>query len=56
MCKSDKELTVEIVNNYVSSWNASGKGNLIKAGELVDLIKAVYETLYALDLPEDDEM
>ena len=45
MCKSDKELTVEIVNNYVS-----------KAGELVDLIKAVYETLYALDLPEDDEL
>ena len=54
--KSDKELTVEIVNNFVSSWNNNPKTAPMKSADLIDLIKSVYETIYALDLPEDEEL
>lgn len=50
MSKTDKELTVEVVNNYVSSWNASDRTNAIKSDVLQALIKDVHRTIQ--NLPE----
>lgn len=50
MAKTDKELTVEIVNTYVASWNGSDKTNPINKPQLIDLIKDVHKTIQ--DLPE----
>jgi predicted transcriptional regulator len=53
MAKTDKELTVEIVNNYVNSWNGSDRTNPIKSSELTNLIVNVHATIR--ELPETNQ-
>lgn len=53
MVKTDKELTVEVVNNFVNSWNARSNTTALQSSDLKDLIKTVYKTIK--DLPEDTE-
>lgn len=48
MSKTDKELTTEIVTNYVSSWNSAPNTKPIKSDALISLIKAVHSTLKEL--------
>ncbi|EEP1904732.1 hypothetical protein HA669_001008 [Listeria monocytogenes] len=50
MSKTDKELTVEIVNNFITAWNSSDKTSPINSANLDDLIKSVHSTLQ--ELPE----
>lgn len=50
MCKTDKELTVEIVNNFITDWYSSNKTTPINSTGLEDLIKSVHSTLQ--NLPE----
>lgn len=54
MAKTDKELTAEIVNNFVASWNNSGKTNPINSPQLIDLIKNVHETIQNLPETKND--
>lgn len=53
MAKTDKELTAEIVNNYVNSWNGSNRTNPLKFSELEEAIKLVHRTIR--DLPETNQ-
>lgn len=48
MPKTDKELTVEIVNNHISSWDSAPNTKPIKSDALISLIKAVHSTLKEL--------
>jgi len=48
MSKTDKELTVEIVNTVISSWLVSGTREPIPDGNLQAFIENVYETLSSL--------
>ncbi len=50
MAKTDKELTIEVVNTFIASWNNSPKTNAINSPQLIDLIKTVHKTIQ--DLPE----
>ena len=50
MSKTDKELTVEILNNFVTSWNSCRRTEPIDQKQLIDLIKDVHKTIQ--DLPE----
>lgn len=49
MPKTDKELTVEVVNTFVASWNAKNSTNAMKGDDVIDLINNVYETIQSLD-------
>ena len=49
MSKTDKELTAEIVTNYISSWNSSDRTQAMKSNELISLIKSVHSTLKELE-------
>ena len=49
MNKTDKELTVEVVNTFVEAWNGKSNTNALNADNLVDLIKCVYNTIHSLD-------
>ena len=53
MSKTDKELTVELVNNYVNSWNAADRTNPIKTDLFIQIIKTVHKTIQ--ELPETKE-
>lgn len=53
MSKTDKELTAEIVNNYVTSWHSKDGAGLISRQHLLDLIVAVNTTIKKL--PEADD-
>lgn len=49
MGKSNKELTAEIVEQYVQSWNSSPKTAPMKTDDLCECIKSVYQTLNELE-------
>lgn len=51
MSKTDKELTVEIVNSFVKSWNENTSANSsnINLDDLCETISKVYETIKSLD-------
>lgn len=53
MSKTDKELTVEVVNNFVSSWNSADHTNAIEPLDVIDLIKNVYTTISTLSEEQD---
>lgn len=53
MSKTDKELTVEVVNNFVSSWNSSHGTSPIPTKNLVELIQTVYTTISSLPEKQD---
>jgi predicted transcriptional regulator len=53
MAKTDKELTAEIVNTYVSSWNGAHNTQPIKTDVLLNIIKSVHKTIS--ELPETKE-
>ncbi|MEY8514213.1 hypothetical protein [Lactococcus taiwanensis] len=48
MSKTDKELTTEIVTNYISSWNSAPNTKPIKSDALISIIKHVHATLKEL--------
>ena len=48
MLKTDKELTVEIVCTFISSWNAKNSTNAIDAKHVPDLITTVHKALSSL--------
>lgn len=48
LSKTDKELTVEIVNSFISAWNSADKTNPINTPQLEDLIKNVHSILQGL--------
>ncbi|WP_348922040.1 hypothetical protein [Enterococcus rotai] len=49
MSKTDKELTAEIVNNYLAAWFSSGKTSPLDFDSLQNLIKQTHKTIQ--DLP-----
>lgn len=55
MAKTDKELTIELVNNYVNSWNASDKTKPLQADYLLDFIPKVYDLISKLDQSSEEE-
>lgn len=53
MSKTDKELTVEVVNNFVSSWNSSNGTTPIVTEQLLDLMESVYTTISSFPEKQD---
>lgn len=51
MSKTDKELAVEVTNNFVSSWLSSSKDHTLSIANINDMLKAVHTTLQTL--PEE---
>lgn len=51
MSKTDKELTVEIVNNFITSWNNRPTTTTFQGPELEKLIQDVYAIIQSL--PEE---
>lgn len=49
MSKTDKELTVDLVNNYVSAWNSTPNTSPVKAELLLALIPKVYDVISKLE-------
>lgn len=49
MSKTDKELTVEVVNTFVQSWNAKNNTVGIQSNQLPDIIKSIYKTIHNLN-------
>ena len=57
MSKTDKELTVEVVNTFVSSWFSKSNTSALTGAALVSLIEDVYQTISSLgetDKPQGD--
>ena len=51
LAKTDKELTTEIVNTFVSSWNSKNNTQVLNSKHLIDLIQTVHKTIR--ELPDD---
>lgn len=47
--KTNKELTVDVVNTFIQSWNAKSGTSPLKADDVTDLIKCVYNTINSLE-------
>lgn len=52
MAKTDKELTVELVNNYISSWNNSSNTTPANKPDFLSLLKDVHKVVKELDQTE----
>lgn len=48
MSKTDKELTVEVVNAYIQSWFLRTNTLSMKPDEVINLIDSVYNTISKL--------
>lgn len=48
MEKTDKELTIEVVNTFIQSWQAKSNTTPLKANDIKDLINTVYNTVHSL--------
>ena len=48
MNKTDKELTIDVVNTFIQSWNAKDGTCALKADDVIDLIKCVYQEIHSL--------
>lgn len=55
MSKSDKELTVEVVNTFVQSWNDKNNTSALSVENVTDLIKAVHSTVKNLNVSDKPE-
>lgn len=51
MSKTDKELTIELLSAYITSWNSKGSTQAINFDDLQNLIKTTYKTIH--DLPKE---
>lgn len=49
MNKTDKELTVEIVNTIITSWNGNPKNQPCTLEDILNIINSVYDTISKLD-------
>lgn len=54
MAKTDKELTSEIVCEFLRAWGTQNNCVPVKQNELSNLIKTVYNTIHSLEAPESD--
>lgn len=54
MAKTDKELTSEIVCEFLRAWGTQSNCVPIKQNELSNLIKTVYNTIHSLEVPKSD--
>lgn len=54
MAKSDKEITSEIVCEYIRAWGTQNNCVPVKHTELAGLIKDVYDTVHSLKKSESD--
>lgn len=48
MSKTDKELTVELLSAYITSWHSNGSTQAINFDELQNLIKTTHKTIHEL--------
>lgn len=48
MAKTDKELTVEIVSAFITSWNSREEAALLQLDDVKDLIKNIHDTISQL--------
>lgn len=53
MNKSDKELTVDVVNTFIQSWNAKNSTVALNSDDVVNMIGAVYKTIHSLPCNEE---
>lgn len=53
MSKTDKELTVEVVNNFISSWDSAERTNAIDSPQLINLIQSVHKAISSLPEKQD---
>lgn len=52
MNKTDKELTVEIVNAFINSWSGNPKFAPCTIESIPEIIRTVYDTISNLDKSE----
>lgn len=55
MAKTDKEITSEIVCEFLRAWGTQSNCVPIKMDVLPELIKTTYNTVHSLEIPESDE-
>ncbi len=55
MAKTDKELTVEVVCNYIHAWGTQNNCIPVKHQELPGLIEDVYNTIVNLGKDKDND-
>lgn len=55
MAKTDKEITSEIVCEFLRAWGTQNNCVPIKMDVLPELIKITYKTVHSLKLPESCE-
>ena len=49
MSKTDKELTIEVTNTFITSWFSRDNLPPLKGKDVTDMIKSVYQTVKSLD-------
>lgn len=54
MAKTDKELTSEIVCEYIRAWGTQNNCVPVKQGELLNIIRTVYNAIHSLEAPKSD--
>lgn len=54
MAKTDKELTSEIVCEFIRAWGTQSNCVPVKQNELLNIIKNVYNTIHSLRVSESD--
>lgn len=55
MAKTDKEITSEIVCEFLKAWGTQSNCVPIKMDVLPELIQTTYDTIHSLDMPESDK-
>lgn len=55
MAKTDKEITSEIVCEFIRAWGAQSNCVPIKMDVLPELIKKTYNTVHSLEKSDSDE-
>lgn len=55
MSKTDKEITSEIVCEFIRAWGTQNNCVPVKQDALPSLIQKVYNTVHSLDEPESDK-
>lgn len=54
MAKTDKELTTEIVCEFLRAWGTQSNCVPVKADVLPSIIKTVYNTIHSLEASKSD--
>lgn len=54
MAKTDKELTSEIVCEFLRAWGTQSNCVPVKQNELPNIIQTVYNTIHSLEVSESD--